>query len=327
MMHFYFKYPEFIFFLPVAWILYLLYLFFVSKKGAVILPSIMFYGKKHKLNYKLYFLFLLRILLISLIILALSEPFKKIIIIEKQIIPNDIVLVIDISGSMLATDFSPNRFNVAIDKASKFIEQRKQDRIGVVLYSAESFLLCPLTKNTNYLISQLKNVKPGILQDGTAIGMGIATAINSLENSNAKNKIIILLSDGVNNSGLITPIKSAEIAKEKNIKIHTVGIGTTGKALVPRYADGSGELISVDIHLDEKTLKEIANITGGRYFNSENEIKLLETYNQISSLEINDYITFQKIIYTEYKLYLFLGCFFLVFIELLLRLWLIKIYP
>ncbi len=326
-MNFYFKYPDLLFLIPVAWILYLLFFWNIAKKGAVVFPSTSPYCKNNRLNFKILVLHLLRVLLITFIILIIAEPFSKETQIEKKIISNDIVLVIDISGSMLATDFPPNRLKVAIEKASKFIEQRKQDRIGVVLYSAESFLLCPLTISTSYLIFQLQKVKSGILQDGTAIGMGIASAINALENSKSESKIIILLSDGVNNSGLITPIKSAEIAKERNIKIHTVGIGATGKAFVPRYADGSGELIAVDIHLDEKTLKEIAQITGGLYFNSENEIKLVETYNKISSLEKNDYITFQKIEYTEYKYYLYLFCFLLIFIELLLRVWLIKIYP
>lgn len=326
-MNFYFKYSDFLILIPIAWILYFIYIYYSNKKWARLFPSTLTFNKNKLLIFKVFLLHLLRILLITFIILILTEPFSKKTQTETKIISNDIVLVIDISGSMLATDFHPNRLTVALDKASKFIEQRKHDRIGVVLYSAESFLLCPLTFNTSYLISQIQTVKPGILHDGTAIGMGIATAINAFENSKAQNKIIILLSDGMNNSGLIAPLKAAEIAKEKNIKIYTVGIGTTGKAFVPRYADGSGELISVDIHLDEKSLKEIARLTGGFYFNSENEITLVDTYNKISSMEKNDYISFQKIEYTEYKYYLYLFCFLLIFIELTLRLWLIKIYP
>lgn len=321
-----------------VWYLYLiplLTLFFllldraINKRKSLQIPSIEFLSSKSNFFYKIYLSTpkIFRIVTLSSLLIVLSNPYIIRTFDIEKVIANNIVLALDISGSMLANDFPPNRLQTAINKAIEFVEKRKSDRISIVVYSAESFVLVPLTFQKNFVIEQLRSIRTGIMQDGTAIGLGIATAINALENSTAKRKSIILLTDGVNNSGLITPLEAAKIARSKNIRIYTVGIGSTGKAMVPKYSDGSGPFVSVDIHLDEEILKKIADITGGSYFYAHNEISLKQNYDKINDLVENEKIV-TKITKIEYisKYFLFLS-FVLLFIELILRLWLLRIFP
>lgn len=324
-----FEYLLFLYFLPLIILLFLLYERFVIKKKSLRIPSISFLSTKKSFFDKIFFFMpkIIRIMILSSLLIVLSRPILIQTVEVKKTISNDIVIAMDVSGSMLANDFKPNRLQVAINKAIEFVEKRHSDRIAIVLYAAESFVLVPLTLQKNFIIEQLKNIKTGFIQDGTAIGLGLATAINTLENSISKRKVIILLTDGVNNSGLITPIDAANIANNKNIRIYTVGIGSTGKAMVPKYYDGTGPLVTADIHLDEDILKKIADITGGRYFSAQNEINLQKSYENINHLEQNEKITIKINKVEDLSKYFLFLCFVLIFVELIVRLWLIKIFP
>lgn len=325
----FFRNTEFLLLIPIMIFIFFLSKSLYKKKFNVLVPTLN-YLRIQNLSYKKFLIYLLnffRILLLLSLVLVLTEPYIKKENIEKKYVANDIIIAMDVSGSMLANDFQPNRLKVAINKAIEFVELRENDRIGVVIYAAESLLLSPLTFQKNFLIDKLNTLKSGILQDGTAIGMGIATAVNALENSKAKHKIIILLTDGVNNSGLISPIDAAEIAKRKNIKIYPIGIGKTGKTTVPKFSDGTGPLIQVDVFLDENSLKKIAEITGGTYFSADSEINLHNSYLEIHKFETNESVIIKYNENVELAVYLLIFSFILLFIDLFLRLWIIRIYP
>ncbi len=198
----------------------------------------------------------------------------------------DIMIASDISGSMLAEDFKPNRLEAGKNIAIDFIKARPDDRIGLVIFSGESFTQCPLTIDHDVLVNLFADIKNGMINDGTAMGMGLATAINRLKDSEAKSKVVILLTDGVNNSGSIPPITAAQIAKQFNIRVYTVGIGTNGSAPYPvkdQFGDTHYQMVPVDV--DESTLNKIANITGGKYFRARNNNELTQIYEQIDKLE------------------------------------------
>jgi Ca-activated chloride channel family protein len=198
----------------------------------------------------------------------------------------DIMIATDISGSMLAEDFKPNRLEAGKNIAIDFIKARPDDRIGLVIFSGESFTQCPLTIDHDVLVNLFTDIKNGMINDGTAIGMGLATAINRLKDSEAKSKVVILLTDGVNNSGSIPPITAAQIAKQFNIRVYTVGIGTNGSAPYPvkdQFGETHYQMVPVDV--DESTLNKIASITGGKYFRARNNTELMQIYEQIDKLE------------------------------------------
>ena len=198
----------------------------------------------------------------------------------------DIVLSLDVSGSMLARDFTPDRLGAAKEVASNFIVDRPNDRIGLVVFAGESFTQCPLTTDKRSLLNLLGGVRSGMIDDGTAIGNGLATAVNRLRESSAKSKVVILLTDGVNNSGQIAPLTAAEIAKSYGIRVDTVGVGTMGMAPYPAI-DMWGNLTfqPMKVEIDEKMLTEIAQMTGGQYFRATDNRKLREIYDQINDLE------------------------------------------
>lgn len=198
----------------------------------------------------------------------------------------DIVLSLDVSGSMLARDFTPDRLGAAKEVASNFIVDRPNDRIGLVVFAGESFTQCPLTTDKRSLLNLLGGVRSGMIDDGTAIGNGLATAVNRLRESSAKSKVVILLTDGVNNSGQIAPLTAAEIAKSYGIRVYTVGVGTMGMAPYPAI-DMWGNLTfqPMKVEIDEKMLTEIAQMTGGQYFRATDNRKLREIYDQINDLE------------------------------------------
>ena len=198
----------------------------------------------------------------------------------------DIMIATDISGSMLSEDFKPNRLEAGKNIAINFIKNRPNDLIGLVVFSGESFTQCPLTIDHDVLINLFHDIKNGMIDDGTAIGMGLATAVNRLKDSEAKTKVIILLTDGVNNMGSIPPITAAEIAKQFGVRVYTVGLGTNGSAPYPfkdQFGNTHYQMIPVDI--DEGTLGKIASITGGKYFRARNNTDLSEIYQQIDKLE------------------------------------------
>ena len=207
----------------------------------------------------------------------------------------DIVLAIDISGSMLARDFTPDRLEAAKELGIKFISGRTSDRMGLVVFSGESFTLCPLTTDHASLINMFKDIKMGLLEDGTAIGSGLATAISRLKESNAISRTIILLTDGVNNRGEIAPITAAEIAKSYGIRVYTVGVGTIGTAPYPVQTPFGTKYQDMDVKIDEEILQQIADMTGGKYFRATNNKALEQVYNEIDKLEKS------KVEITEYN--------------------------
>ena len=200
----------------------------------------------------------------------------------------DIVISMDASGSMLAKDFSPNRFEASKDLAKEFVKDRVNDRVGLVIFEGEAYTQCPLTSDREILIELIESAEQGIVEQGTAIGMGLATAVNRLRESEAPSKVIILLTDGVNTHGKIHPLNATEIAKQFNVRVYTIGVGTNGKAKTPVAIDPyTGRYIYdlVDVEIDEKTLMKIASETGGKYFRATDNNKLKEVYKEINELE------------------------------------------
>ena len=218
----------------------------------------------------------LRVLALAALITAIARPQTSLSWQDVTTQGIDIIIALDISSSMLARDFKPNRLVAAKEVAMKFIEERPNDRIGLVIYSGESFTQCPLTSDHDVLLNLFASVKNGMIADGTAIGMGLATAVNRLKDSKAKSKVIILLTDGSNNLGDIPPLTAAEIAKQFGIRVYTIGVGTNGMASMPAYRDQTGKIYYEDmkVKIDEKSLKEIAKIDDGKYFRATNKKKL-----------------------------------------------------
>lgn len=227
----------------------------------------------------------LRILALLLFVIALSRPQS----ISRGELLNtegiDIAIVLDISGSMLAEDFSPNRLDAAKKITDNFIEDRTYDQIGLVVFSREAFTQCPLTIDYSVLRNLLKDIKSGMIEDGTAIGNAIANGINRLKESKAKSKVMILLTDGINNAGEINPLTAAEIAKKYNIRIYTIGIGTIGQAPYPFQTQFGIRYQMVPVEIDENLLKQIAQTTDGKYYRATGNKKLVEIYSEIDKLE------------------------------------------
>jgi Ca-activated chloride channel family protein len=228
---------------------------------------------------------ILKLISCCLLIFALARPQSSINWEESTTEGIDIVLSMDISGSMLAEDLKPNRLEASKDVAVDFISKRINDRIGLVIFSGESFTQCPLTTDHNVLTNLFKDVKSGMVEDGTAIGMGLATAVNRLKDSKAISKVIILLTDGVNNKGVVAPFTAAEIAKKFGIRVYTIGVGTEGFAPYPFQTPFGIQYQDVEVQIDEKTLQDIASVTDGKYFRATNNSKLKEIYKDIDKLE------------------------------------------
>lgn len=229
----------------------------------------------------------LRQLALTLIILCLARPQSRLSFQDVNTEGIDIVIVTDISASMLAKDFKPNRLEASKEVAQEFIKTRHNDRIGLVVYEGQAFTQCPLTTDHRVLHNLLDEVKTGMIEGGTAIGMGLATAVNRLRESESKSKVIILLTDGVNNMGSISPVTAAEIAKEFGVKVYTIGVGTQGKALSPvaMYPDGSYRYDYMDVEIDELSLQKIALLTKGKYFRATDNKSLEDIYAEIDKLE------------------------------------------
>jgi Ca-activated chloride channel family protein len=230
---------------------------------------------------------ILRALSFLALTIALARPQKYF---EREEITSegiDIVLVLDISGSMLARDFEPNRLEVAKQVAINFVEKRRFDRMGLVLFSGESFTQVPLTLDHNLLKQSILATEIGIIKDGTAIGMGLANAVNRLNETESPTKVVILLTDGVNNAGYINPNTAMELAKKMGVKVYTIGVGSIGEAPMPvsRRRDGSFVYNLVKVEIDEDLLKQIAELTGGRYFRATSEEMLTYIYSEIDSME------------------------------------------
>ncbi len=247
-------------------------------------------------------LFVFRLLALAAIITALARPQTEDISSRTKTTKGiDIVMAIDVSSSMLARDLKPNRLAALKEVASDFILKRPNDRIGLVVYAGEAYTQTPITSDKAIVLNALKAITYGTLNDGTAIGMGLATAVNRLKDSKAKSKVIILLTDGVNNSGFIEPQTAAELATEYGIKTYTIGLGSNGNALSPiaYNADGSFRYGMRPVEIDEGLLKNIAEITGGKYFRATDNDKLEAIYDEINKLEKTDIEEFKYYRYEE----------------------------
>jgi Ca-activated chloride channel family protein len=241
-----------------------------------------------KKSFRLYLLhlpFVLRMLVFALLIIALARPQSTSRTQDITIEGIDIVVALDISGSMLAEDFKPNRMEAAKETAIDFVNMRPGDRIGLTIFSGESFTMVPLTTDHELLKDMLRTVHTGMVEDGTAIGDGLATAINRLRESDAISKVIILLTDGINNTGVIDPLTATEIAQIYNIRVYTVGVGSSGPVPYPFQTPFGVQYRDVEIPVDEALLKEMAEMTGGLYFWADSQASLSEIYAEIDQLE------------------------------------------
>lgn len=229
--------------------------------------------------------FVLRIAALSLIIIALARPRSSSQMEKIDSEGIDIVFAMDVSTSMLARDFKPDRISAAKDIAIEFIAQRPSDRMGIAVFAGESYTQCPLTTDRATLINLMKEVQTDLIEDGTAIGNGLATAVARMMDSDAKSRVVILLTDGVNNSGEIAPLTAAEIAKTYGVRVYTIGVGANGTAPYPVMTPWGVELQNMKVEIDEELLKSISETTGGRYFRATDNTKLAEIYSEINKME------------------------------------------
>ena len=273
--------------------------------------------------------FVLRAAAFSLLVVALARPQD----VEQNVSTNtegiDIMLAIDVSASMLARDFQPDRITAAKEVAGSFIADRYGDRIGLVAFAAEAFTQSPLTTDQSTLQTLLARIRSGLIDDsGTAIGNGLATAINRLRESDAKSKVVILLTDGVNNRGEITPLTAAEIAKAQHIRVYTIGVGTMGTAPYPAVdMFGNITFVQQKVEIDEKTLSAMAEMTGGKYFRATDNAKLKAIYDEINQLEKSKVEVLEHISYHEQFLGWVLGALGLLLVEFLLSTLVLKRIP
>lgn len=230
-------------------------------------------------------LFVLRIVTLLALTVALARPQSSNVTESIDSEGIDIVLSIDVSGSMLAEDLHPNRIEAAKKVAMNFVDQRPTDRIGLVIFSGESFTQCPITIDHNVLKEQISQIKSGVLVDGTAIGMGLSTGVDRLRNATGKSRVLILLTDGVNNTGLIDPSTALEIAKAYKVRVYTIGVGTQGQAPYPVQTPFGMQTQMMPVQIDEALLKKIATETGGNYYRATNNTSLANIYTQINKLE------------------------------------------
>ncbi|MFT6959092.1 MAG: Ca-activated chloride channel family protein [Polaribacter sp.] len=288
--------------------------FFMRKKDAAILtmPSIKGFKTNSFVSKLKPMLYLLRLLALAAIIIAIARP--RNVSVSKKTKSNkgiDIVMAIDVSASMLARDLKPNRLEALKKVAIDFVDRRPNDRIGVVVYAGESFTQTPITSDKSIVKRTISELKWGQLEGGTAIGMGLGSGVNRLKESKAKSKVIILLTDGVNNTGNIDPRTATELAKELNVKVYTIGIGTNGMADFPWSKDprtGKLNFRKQQVEIDEKLLQEIATETKGKYFRATNNESLKEIYDEIDTLEKTKIEEFKYYNYQEkFRVFVFLG--------------------
>lgn len=293
--------PEFFWLLLLLPLMLLWYWFWNKKSQANVTFSTTIAFKKTKSwsDALYHLLFVLRIIAIALIVVALARPQTHSENAKTKITDGiDIVMAIDVSASMLSQDLKPNRFEALKKVASQFVKDRPNDRIGLVIYAGESYTKTPVTTDKSIILNALSEITYGQIEDGTAIGMGLATAVNRLKESKAKSRVIILLTDGVNNTGFIDPQTAAELAAEYGIKVYTVGIGTNGMALSPYALNADGSIIyrMQQVDIDEPLMKKIAQVTKGRYFRATNNQKLQQIYDEINQMETTKIEEFK---YTE----------------------------
>lgn len=242
-------------------------------------------GGRSLMSYLRHVPFILRTFALVMIVVAIARPRSSQEMERVDTEGIDIILAMDVSTSMLARDFTPDRINASKDIAIEFISQRPSDRMGIVVFAGESFTQCPLTTDRATLINMMKEVQTDLIEDGTAIGNGLATAVARMKDSDAKSRVVILLTDGVNNRGEISPQMAAEIAKTYGVRVYTIGVGANGMAPYPVMTPWGIEVQNVKVEIDEALLSEIADATGGRYFRATDNTKLAEIYSEINKME------------------------------------------
>lgn len=285
----FFEYPRLLWLLaiPVLLILHYIYLELAQRHPHLrVSTSVPWVQKKNPfMSFFRHVPFALRIFALSMVIIAIARPRSSEQMERIDTEGIDIVLAMDVSTSMLARDLTPDRINASKDIAIEFISQRPTDRMGIVVFAGESFTQCPLTTDRATLINLMKEVQTDIIEDGTAIGNGLATAVARMKDSDAKSRVVILLTDGVNNRGEISPQMAAEIAKTYGVRVYTIGVGKEGMAPYPVMTPWGVEIQNVKVEIDEALLSEIAESTGGRYFRATDNTKLAEIYSEINDME------------------------------------------
>ena len=285
----FFEYPALLWLLviPAFMLVHYVYIEVSGRRPHLRVPDIKFWkaGGRSVLGVIRHLPFLLRTIALVMIIIAIARPRSSTKMDKIDTEGIDIVLAMDVSTSMLARDFTPDRISAAKDIAIEFISQRPSDRMGIVVFAGESYTQCPLTTDRATLINLMKEIETGLIEDGTAIGNGLATAVARMQNSDAKSRVVILLTDGVNNSGEITPQTAADIAKTYGIRVHTIGVGANGTAPYPVMTPWGVQMQNVEVEIDENLLKNIAETTGGRYFRATDNTKLSEIYSEINKME------------------------------------------
>jgi Ca-activated chloride channel family protein len=314
--------PGFLFLLILIPLLVVWYFFRRKRDTAILTVSTLEGVKREKGSIKLVVsqaLYFIRLLALTLLIVALARPQTSLSRQDITVEGIDLVIALDISGSMLAMDFKPDRLGAAKDLAMEFIDARPNDRIGLVVFSGETFTQCPMTTDHSVLKNLFRDIKSGMIEDGTALGDGLATAVNRLRESKAISKVIILLTDGVNNMGSLDPRSAAEIAKLFGVRIYTVGIGTYGQAPYPVQTPFGIQTQMVDVKIDEPLMKEIAEMTNGKYYRATSNAKLRSVYQEIDKLEKSkiDVTEFRKK-KEEFLPLLYIGL-ILIVLELMLR--------
>jgi Ca-activated chloride channel family protein len=283
-----FLHPEYLWLLLLLIPLIVWYIVRLSKMQASFkLASIKaFNGVKSGLKVYLRHLpFVLRVISLAFIIVVIARPQSVNSWEETESQGIDIVLALDISGSMLSQDLQPDRLQAAKKVAAEFITDRRNDNIGLVVFAGESFTQCPLTTDHTVLLNLLSEIEFGLIEDGTAIGLGLATSVNRLKNSESQSRVVILLTDGTNNRGQISPLTAADMARSYGIRVYTVGVGTTGMAPTPVQTPFGLRMQNMPVDIDEKTLTEIAAMTGGQYFRAQDTEGLRQVYEEIDAME------------------------------------------
>lgn len=285
----FFEYPALLWLLviPALMLVHYIYIELSGRRPHLRVPDVKFWkaGGRSVLCVIRHLPFLLRTIALVMIIIAIARPRSSTKMDKIDTEGIDIVLAMDVSTSMLARDFTPDRISAAKDIAIEFISQRPSDRMGIVVFAGESYTQCPLTTDRATLINLMKEIETGLIEDGTAIGNGLATAVARMQNSDAKSRVVILLTDGVNNSGEITPQTAADIAKTYGIRVYTIGVGANGTAPYPVMTPWGVQMQNVEVEIDENLLKNIAETTGGRYFRATDNTKLSEIYSEINKME------------------------------------------
>ncbi len=304
---------------------------YVRKKGrnrsSVIVSTTAAHGLQTWKTTLLHLPFILRIMSVAAIIIALAGPQRQNQDQHAEGEGIDIVLCIDVSGSMTAQDFKPNRLEAAKNVAIDFVNRRLTDRMAVVIFSGESFTQCPLTSDRNVLIAAIQNIRNGLLEDGTAIGSGLSTSVDRIRNSKSKTKVVLLLTDGENNGGLIDPKTAKEIAKAFSVRVYTIGVGSEGYAPQPVNTELGVMVQRQKVSIDEKLLNEIANETGGKYYRARDNESLEEIYKNIDALEKSKIELISTVHYQDRFFPFVAAALFFLFLELLLSFTLFRKFP